>query len=372
MSYYCQYCNYTATNSSNFSHHKKTKKHLQKSITMSNSSIPYSFEPVLACYSSATGAISGTGENPVDESEEKNICNICDKEFKHQSSLYRHRKICQEKKIKFGYFEEKDNSLNLVIDKTYDKPNNLIEKELYEVKLKLEFAEKEKKLAEREKELYKKLEKEKTELLNNFMSNANVLLNKANDNTKITAQTLQTVSISALKYANEKFKNTPALLPIDNFNINNLDFNNEEDKKQLVEILIYNAKQKSLDKLLGDHIIKYYKKENPEEKSFHTTDCSRLNYIVRDLMENALTWSVDKSGLKICKDIVKPLIKKCITALMEHQKELLSEMSKGHFGKQNDVELIIDIIMSIDSGTLEADVNKYIAPYFNLKRAVDE
>ena len=204
------------------------------------------------------------------------------------------------------------------------------------------------------------------------MSNANVLLNKANDNTKITAQTLQTVSISALKYANEKFKNTPALLPIDNFNINNLDFNNEEDKKQLVEILIYNAKQKSLDKLLGDHIIKYYKKENPEEQSFHTTDCSRLNYIVRDLMENALTWSVDKCGLKICKDIVKPLIKKCITALMEHQKELLLEMSQGNFTKQNDVELIIDVIMSIDSGTLENDVNKYIAPYFNLKRALDE
>ena len=57
---------------------------------------------------------------------------------------------------------------------------------------------------------------------------------------------------------------------------------------------------------------------------------------------------------------------------MEHQKELLSEMTNGNFGKQSDVELIIDVIMSIDSGTLENDVNKYIAPYFNLKRALDE
>ena len=57
------------------------------------------------------------------------------------------------------------------------------------------------------------------------MSNANVLLNKATDNTKITAQTLQTVSISALKYANEKFKNTPALLPINNFNIKLTEYN---------------------------------------------------------------------------------------------------------------------------------------------------
>ena len=77
------------------------------------------------------------------------------------------------------------------------------------------------------------------------MANANILLNKANDNTKITAQTLQNMSMSALKYANEKFKDTPALLPLENFNINNLSFDNENDKKQLTEILIYNAKQKS-------------------------------------------------------------------------------------------------------------------------------
>jgi hypothetical protein len=175
--------------------------------------------------------------------------------------------------------------------------------------------------------------------------------------------------MSALKYANEKFKDTPALLPIENFNINNLDFDNEEDKKQLVEILIYNAKQKSLDKLLGDHIIKYYKKDNPEEQSFHTTDCSRLNYIVRELIENALIWSIDKNGIKICSSIVKPLIKKCIATLMEHQKLLLNEMTLGNFNKQKEVELIIDIIMSIDSGTLEADINKYIAPYFNLEKS---
>jgi signal transduction histidine kinase len=131
---------------------------------------------------------------------------------------------------------------------------------------------------------------------------------------------MQTVSVSALKYANDKFKDTPALLPLENFNINNLSFENENDRKQLTEILIYNAKQKSLDKLLGDHIVKCYKKENPEEQSFHTTDCSRLNYIVRNLIENALTWSVDKNGIKICSSIIKPLIEKCINLLLDHQK----------------------------------------------------
>jgi hypothetical protein len=82
--------------------------------------------------------------------------------------------------------------------------------------------------------MFKKLEKEKSDMLNSFMSNANNLLNKAQDNTKITAEAMKSVSMSALKYANEKFKDTPALAPIENFNINNLDFEKEEDKRETV------------------------------------------------------------------------------------------------------------------------------------------
>ena len=333
MSYYCEFCNYTAKNSSNFVHHKKTQKHIKNSkIEVENTvKYPKDINAVSEKYQS-----SDTCKNPA-----KFECENCGVEFSHKNNYYRHRKNCHEK--------------NNIIEK---------EKELMETKLKLE-------IEKREKELYQKLEKEKSELLNTFMANANTLLNKANDNTKTTAEAMKTVSVSALKYANDKFKNTPAMLPLENFNINKLDFNNEKDKAQLVEILIYNAKQKSLDKLLGDHIVTEYKKDNPEDQSFHTTDCSRLNYIVRELIENALIWSVDKNGIKICSSIVKPLIKKCISALMEHQRYLLQEMSKGDLYKQKDVELILEVLMSIDSGALETDINKYIAPFFNLNKSTN-
>jgi K+-sensing histidine kinase KdpD len=205
-------------------------------------------------------------------------------------------------------------------------------------------------------------------MLNNFMNNANVLLNKANDNTKITAQAMQTVSVSALKYANDKFNNAPVLMPLENFNINNLSFDNEQDREQLIETLIYNAKQKSLDKLLGDHIVKCYKKDNPEEQSFHTTDCSRLNYIVCNLIENALTWAVDKSGIKICSSIVKPLIEKCINLLLEYQKTLINKMAEGDYKDKDTVHTILNLLMTIDKGSLESDINKYIAPFFNLNK----
>ena len=337
MSYFCEFCNYTTNNSGNFSHHKKTKKHLLQLESKKSINEEQTVE-IISKLSEVIPKLS-TGDN----SKVQFICKNCSSTFSHKSNLSRHKKNC-----------------NIVDNKLLTK---------------IEILEKEKELERKEKELYQKLEKEKdniikekTELLNNFMSNANNIINNAQNNTKVTAEAMKSVSMSALKYANEKFKNTPALLPLENFNINDLDFENQEDKAQLVEILIYNAKQKSLDKLLGDHIVKNYKKDNPAEQSFHATDCSRLNFIVRELIENALTWSIDKNGLKICKDIIKPLIKKCINALLEHQKILLQNMGTGNYTKQKDVELIIDVIMSIDSGVLEADINKYIAPYFNLKK----
>jgi hypothetical protein len=345
MSYFCNICNHHAKSSSCYSHHKKSQRHLQfVQSSSSNQVTDIQNNPVslrLALVSPKLAEVS------LPKLTQKIQCSICQQIFKHKSSLSRHKKVC--------ILEEKSE------EKVNEPPD--LKAEILTKSFKIE-------LLEKEKEMYQKMEKEKSELLTNFMANANVLLNKATDNTKITAQAMQTVSVSALKYANEKFKDAPALLSLDNFNINDLDFNNVEDKEQLTETLIYCAKQKSLDKLLGDHIVKCYKKENPEEQSFHTTDCSRLNYIVRDLIENALFWNVDKSGLKICKEIVKPLIKKCIDILLEHQKTLLKEMGNGNYHKQKEVELIIDVIMSIDSGLLETDINKYIAPFFNLSKSI--
>ncbi len=337
MKYHCIACNYLTEYSGNFSNHKKTQKHILLTTIKENNAAKNisNVTPLLPLLSNTKITKSISLE-----------CPTCKTTFNHRSNLSRHKKKCLDK--------------NKHINKELlDMKFELLEKEF---NLKLEYERK-------EKELYKTLEKEKTELLNNIMNNANNLLNRTVDNNKVTAQAMQNVSMSAIKFANEKFKNAPALLPIQNFNINNLDFNNEDDKKQLIEILIYNAKQKSLDKLLGDHIVKEYKKEKPEDQMFHTTDCSRLNYIVRQLMENALIWSIDKSGIEICSSIIKPLIKKCIDTLLEHQKYLLKEMGNGDLSKQTDVELIISILMSIDSGTLETEINKYIAPYFNLDKS---
>ena len=341
MKYTCELCNYSTENQGNFCHHKKTKKHLEK-LEGKSLNFQQCSSNVTVC-SNQSYNIDTTKTTLVKSNKNSDkiyVCSNCDFEFKHHSSYYRHKKTC----------------------------NSQTNESIQELKLKLAFAEKEKELLKKIEKEKNEIIKEKSELLNTFMANANTIINKAQDNTQITAQAMQNLSVSALKYANDKFKDAPALLPLENFKIKNLDYENEEEKRQLTEILVYNAKQKSLDKLLGDHIVKEYKKDDPKEQSFHTTDSSRLNYIVRELIKDAYSWSIDKNGIKICTSIVKPLIDKCIGILLDHQKELLSNMSTGNFAKQEDVQLIINVLMSIDRGSLESDINKYIAPYFNLDK----
>ena len=43
-------------------------------------------------------------------------------------------------------------------------------------------------------------------------------------------------------------------------------------------------------------------------------------------------------------------------------------MTRGDYHVQKDVELIINVLMTIESGNLEIEINKYIAPFFNLNK----
>jgi hypothetical protein len=345
MSYTCTKCKYSTSDLGNFNRHKKSIRHSklteEKSITVvENNKLQLAKTSHLLAKTS--NLLAKTSIQSYDKVADF-ICENCSKKFKHDSSFYRHKKNC-----KIDISKEKESTKELKIQLEYEKK----EKELY------------KKLEQEKSELLK----EKTELLNTFMNNANQIINKAQDNAKLSTEAIQNVSISAIKYANEKFQNAPPLLTLENFNINNLDFNNIKDKESITETLVYHAKLKSLDKLLGEHIIKNYKKDDPKQQSIHTTDCSRLNYIVRELFDNVSKWEVDKNGIKICSKVIKPLIEKCIELLLEHQKTLIDEMAQGKFNNRDNVHTIINVIMSIDKGSLESDINKYIAPHFNMNK----
>jgi len=329
MTYKCQLCNYETSDSGNFSHHKKSKKHQLLATKLSycdNTSKSQADNKTVENYSQSYHSSYHQLSLVI-------ICNRCGREFSHKSNLSRHKKNCK-------------NNLNI---------NTL---------------QSEKAVLEKENELLKKIEREKTEFINTFMANTNTIITKSQDTTKITAQAMQNVSMSALKFANQKYKDAPVLKELENFNINNLCLDDPKDRNSLIELFIYNAKIKTLDKLLGEHIISVYKKENPKARSIHTTDCSRLNYLVRELIKDAnngeSVWEVDKAGIKICSKIIKPLIEKCMELLVDHQKKLINEIANGNYKLVDNINTIMSILASIDKGFLELEINKYIAPHFNL------
>ncbi len=213
MSYYCSLCDYSTNDKRNFNRHEISLKHNKKSNILKQK-IQINFQKT------ETKNDTETIFNHKDIEIYK--CDNCTKKFETRSGIYKHKKKCINKVKGFNIIDDKDKIIN-------DLKSQL---EISEYKLKLEIAEK-------EKELYKNLEKEKTELLkektellNNFMHSANKIINKEQDNNKVTTDALKSVSMSALKYANEKFKNTPALIPLNNFNLKDLDFDDEEDKKK--------------------------------------------------------------------------------------------------------------------------------------------
>ena len=43
-------------------------------------------------------------------------------------------------------------------------------------------------------------------------------------------------------------------------------------------------------------------------------------------------------------------------------------MTLGNYNSKETVQTIINVLMTIDKGSLESDINKYIAPFFNLNK----
>ena len=73
---------------------------------------------------------------------------------------------------------------------------------------------------------------------------------------------------------------------IDDFIINGIDTNDPSQHDAFIKDVIYYHDNKILHQLIGDHIITVYKKNDLTQQSFHTTDTSRLNYVVR-IIENS-------------------------------------------------------------------------------------
>jgi hypothetical protein len=273
-------------------------------------------------------------------------------------------------------------------------------------------------------------EKEKLEaVIKVYEENGNKTINNTQNNT---------INIGSINYVNEHFKDAPPLEKITNFIINGIDTNDASQHDKFIEDVLYHHKNKILHQLLGDHIVDLYKKNDLNKQSFHTTDTSRLNYVVRviensielvneseqeiesdseddrynfineetldsdtkelitlkkqydrqmkkieknkemqlikanELENNKKVWTTDKNGYKICKLLIDPTVKQLVSIL----KRKLKNKSKKKINVEelnNELkyhEAISNILENTDTKKLKNDINKYIAPKFNLDKKV--
>ncbi len=269
-------------------------------------------------------------------------------------------------------------------------------------------------------------EKEKLEaVIKVYEENGNKTVNNTQNNT---------INIGSINYVNEHFKDAPPLEKITNFIINGIDTNDASQHDKFIEDIIYYNKNKILHQLLGDHIVDLYKKNDLNKQSFHTTDTSRLNYVVR-IIENSIEltgqeedetdseddrynyineetidpdhleliniqkqyerhkkkmekknemqlikadefknnkkiWTTDKNGYKICKLLIDPTVNQLVS-ILKRKIKVKSKKKVKLENLQNELkysEAISNILENIDTKKLKNDINKYIAPKFNLDK----
>ena len=246
-----------------------------------------------------------------------------------------------------------------------------------------------------------------------------------------------TINIGALNYVNEHFKDAPPLEKISNFIINGIDTNDASQHDKFIKDIIYYNNNKILHEYLGDHIVSLYKKTDLSKQSFHTTDTSRLNYVVRviensnelnnesehdyedsdseddkynyineqtidpdqlelinikkqyqkqiklinkkkeyelvklkEIENNKKIWTTDKNGYKICKLLIDPTVKQLVS-ILKRKLKIKSKSKIKNTNLQEELEFhqsINNILESIDTKKLKKDINKYIAPKFNLDK----
>lgn len=368
--YYCDICNNLYNSKKHYTNHLQTKKHKKMLCQMI-------------------------------------VCQICTKTFSTKANRDRHFKrmhisnnelaevsapipvpVSTTGTIAHDHNTDDDN----IVDKKckYDKELDLL-KMVYELKheneiLKLEkdnaslkqdkiILEKENQIQKCEKELYKQKSEihEKDKIF-------------AQDIARTTVKTTYT-AVNGLTYVKEHYPNAPVLKKLDKYDLG--------EDAELIELLLFYSRKGTLSNYIGDFLIKFYKKNDPNDQSLWTTDIARLTFIVRQILRKKIDWHYDKKGIKVCNTIINPLLSNIKIILKKYVNDINDlitgkisgaesdamsesdseyELHKHHHELDNNDKIklvnnqqtVVQIIADIDNKLLAKDIIKYISPHLSL------
>ena len=324
--YNCAPCAYSTKDMSNYKRHQKTKKHIMKleSLIPKNGVKKVVENKVIQ---SGTIAPQNTPKHPKTD-KKSTFCAFCRLQFTRSSSLMRHISKCPSK---------------IESDKTKELENRLKEKDLKLKEKERILAEKDKQLKEQkvEKEYYKKL-------IDNY--------------SKMGPRTFNSIT-----YVMNKYENAPHIKKIEPEKIECF----QNINMKTVENIVSDYRNNRLVTFIINTITSIHKKDNPENQSIWSTDSSRYNYLIKELLENEGSyWIVDKKGTKSKDYLIEPILKFIRKEIIKYN-ELASEALMDESLPKSRFSIItytqqygIEIIKDIDDGELSAEIIRKMAKHF--------
>lgn len=350
----------------------------------------------------------------------KYFCNLCNYETDNKSTWYKHKKTDKHNKLinlQKIIDENENNKLNDYVNKQNQRDiNNQIDSlnqknEIELLKEKLKSIETEKNIIKNQLDkIIDQYEIRISETKNNYEKQFDKVIDQYEERLNETHHHIETLkfennfqkqlinsaggiiqrSMNTMSYLLLNYNNAPALTHLADYSIIS------KNTDSLIQDLIFYYKKNKLDKHIGDFIIQQYKKTNPELQSFWSSDVDRLNYFIRELINDTkpepkltnktsetrinkknnaanIQWIVDKKGIKMTESIIDPLLK-YIQEINSKYLQQKNEEINTRFNIQNDMKLLEDlqVVASINcdikNKTLSKNINKYIAPHFYLEK----
>jgi len=308
---------------------------------------------------------------PTMNNHNKSLKHITNKELYENKSDILIQKNEQIELLKIKYYKVKKQKKKIQnVKQELENEKQEIEQEKQEI---------EKKLLEREKE--KIALKAKLDIYREFAEKPKTVNNNVYNNN--------------MNYVNKNYKDAPALKKITNYIIDDIDLNNDTELEKISNRIVYSYNNKSLHKYIGDHIIKTYKKEDKSQQSFHATDVARRKYLVKldddygylydDNSETSMDndeettenkkvktkWVNDNNGVKISYLVYEPVLKKLLKQLKKCCSIYAKKLKNNEEILPKELEkftVLNSIVLDMDKKKISNDINKYIAPHFELNR----
>ena len=322
MKYKCKICEYSTDRRNNYDKHLNTDKH---KFNLKNQNI----------------------SKMAPQSPRKNIlgyvCKYCDKHFKYSRGYSRHISSCRDKNelwYKYSEISSKFSDISSKYDELQGHNMELVEK--YE------------------------------ELVDKYDVKCDQL-----ESGLIKTITHKSTNPNVYSFVHGNFTKTKPLVPIKEGDVPTLKFiydilKKKNGKMALCDELQHHNMHKTLKVFFGDFYIDSYKKDDKETQQFFSTDCARLNYIVRGIVNGVPKWKRDNKGLIISEYLINPVLKYIRKHLETYTQKYLDESfhnAKNGVDKVYAVEKmhrLLAVTKQIDDGTLNSSILRYISAHFKL------